>query len=176
MGRFIKMPQSDEEYYFHQTPVELAKKLLEYVPLEQGDSICEPFKGQGAFYDNFPAGHTKEWPEIREGRSYTHWEDDCFDWIISNPPFRLEINGKLKNMFFPLVEYWLKRANKGVAFLMSDVCFGSLTPIRMAVVKELGFSITKIVICNVKKWRGRYYFVIFEKTENDLVDYLPGNY
>ena len=170
------MPQSEEEYMFHQTPILLAKKLLESVPFEEGDYVLEPFSGQGAFYDNFPEDVNKDWAEIREGRDYTYWEDDHFDWIISNPPFKLEIDGKPKNMFFHLLEYWLKRADKGVAFLMSDVCFGSLTPIRLSIVKDLGFSITKIIVCNVKKWRGRYYFVIFEKTQNDLVDYLPGSY
>jgi DNA modification methylase len=170
------MPQSDEQYLFHQTPVELAKKLIDIIYFTPNDTVCEPFRGEGAFYNNLPEYINKDWSEIRDGRNYTHFEDSTFDWVISNPPFKIEVNGESKNMFFKLLEYWLKRANKGVAFLMSDVCFGSLTPVRMAIIKELGFSITKIVICNVKKWRGRYYFIIFEKTENELVDYLPGTW
>ena len=34
----------DETYYFHQTPEELCKKLIEKVPLEEGDKVLEPFK------------------------------------------------------------------------------------------------------------------------------------
>ena len=170
------MSQPQEEYLFHQTPKELAKKLMEYVPLEPGDNLIEPFRGEGAFFNAFPEGHPKDWAEIKQGRDYKYFAESPADWVISNPPFRLPVGGKPKNVFFELLEYFLKRSNKGLAFLMSDVCFGSLTPLRMAVVKELGFSITKIVVCQVKKWRGRYYFVIFEKTDNNFVEHLLGNF
>ena len=61
----------DDTYYFHQTPPELAKRLIEFLPLAAGDIVLEPFKGEGAFYDNFPTNVIREWTEIEDGRDYT---------------------------------------------------------------------------------------------------------
>jgi hypothetical protein len=46
----------------------------------------------------------------------------------------------------------------------------SITPKRMTAYNKLGWYIQKMVICNVKKWRGRYYFIIFQKKENNIFE------
>ena len=43
-----------DTYAFHQTPVALAQALIPRIPLEPNDTLYEAFKGEGAFYDNFP--------------------------------------------------------------------------------------------------------------------------
>jgi hypothetical protein len=43
---------ADNTYLFHQTPKELARDLIPFVPLVEGDRVIEPFKGEGAFYDS----------------------------------------------------------------------------------------------------------------------------
>lgn len=94
-------------YLFHQTPEELCKKLMKFVPAVEGDILLEPFRGEGSFYNNFPENTKNEWCELEEGRCYTSYEGNPdwviskSEWRISNPPFRLEHkDGKQVNSFF----------------------------------------------------------------------------
>lgn len=164
----------NDVYYFHQTPEKLAKELIKYVPIEENDVLYEPFKGEGAFYNNFPTGNKKIWSEIQEGVDF-RTINEPYDWVITNPPFRLENNdGKEKNAVWQLFEYFADRANKGIAFLINSNC--CLTPRRYDILFKKGFSLVRMVVCNVKKWRGRYYFMVFKKNEKPIVDYLIENY
>lgn len=163
-----------EVYEFHQTPKECAKDLMAFVPLVDGDIVAEPFRGEGAFYDSFPANVEKKWAELEKGIDYTTLED--YDWVITNPPFRLEFGSKRVNSFWYLLDYYSTRAKKGIAFLGNDSCFSTLTPRRQAILKERGWIMTKVVVCSIKKWRGRYFFFILQKGEGGFMDYLSTNY
>lgn len=166
----------DETYLFHQTPKELAKDLINLIPLENGDTVLEPFRGQGAFYDALPTWVNKDWAEIKQGRDYKTIQGN-FDWIISNPPFQLENEDKTReNAFWKILKFYLGRVNKGIALLGNDYCLCTLTPNRLSQMKDLGFSIQKIVCCSVKKWRGRYFFIIIEKKPENLYSHLTKNY
>ena len=166
----------NETYYFHQTPDDLAKELIKKVPLIPGDKVVDTFRGEGAFYNNFPDYVEKGWAEIVEGKDYKNY-DKAIDWIITNPPFRLETgNDKRVNSFYPLLDYYSTRVNKGIAFLANDYCFSTLTPIRMRELNNQGFYLQGYTICNVKKWRGRYFFLIFTKEINPNINYLIGSY
>jgi hypothetical protein len=161
-------------YLFHQTPAQLAKDLMQFVPLVESDVLIEPFRGEGAFYNSFPEQNEKLWAEIKEGRDYRDISGE-YDWVISNPPFRLDLEGKRVNSFWYLVDYFTKRARKGVAFLANDTCFSAINPSRHKILEERGWGITKIVVCCIKKWRGRYFFIILEKKPS-IVKYLVNNY
>ena len=163
-----------ETYLFYQTPKELAKELLAYCPLEQGDRVIEPFKGEGAFYDIFPSTVHKDWAELEQGKDYTDISGE-YDWVITNPPFSLQSGTKLVNSFWLLLDYYSQRAKKGIAFLGNDRCFCSLTPKRLKLLKDRGWNITKVVVCSVKKWRGRYFFVVLQKKQG-FFDFLVDNY
>lgn len=165
----------DETYYFHQTPSELAKELITALPLLPTDRLYEPFKGEGAFYNNFPEGNPKDWSEITDGRDYKDYTGE-YDWVITNPPFRLLTEDKRVNAFWFLLDYYTQRAKKGVCFLANDKCFGTLTPKRMKLLNERGWYITKLTVCAIKKWAGRYYFFTVEKRQADVVSYLPNSY
>jgi hypothetical protein len=164
----------NQTYLFHQTPKDCAKDLLAFCPLVSGDRVIEPFKGEGAFYDNFPTFVSKDWAEIREGRSYEDLSGE-YDWVITNPPFRLETGSKRVNSFWFLLDYYTLRAKKGIAFLGNDSCFCTLTPRRQKILEERGWAITKVVVCSIKKWRGRYFFFILEKKPG-FMTYLLKNY
>jgi hypothetical protein len=161
-------------YIFHQTPKDCARDLITYVPLEVGDIVLEPFKGEGAFYDCFPSYVIKLWAEKEKGIDYRDISNN-YDWVITNPPFRLETDGKRVNAFWFILDYYSTRAKKGIAFLGNDACFGTLTPRRMKILEERGWGITKVVISSIKKWRGRYFFIILEKKEG-FIKYLSNNY
>jgi type I restriction-modification system DNA methylase subunit len=167
----------DDTYLFHQTPVELCKKLIELVPLEKGDRVLEPFRGEGGFYDNLPDFIEKDWAEITDGRDYKD-HDKPYDWVITNPPFHMdeEQSGKRVNTFFKLLKYYTQRAEKGIAFLGNDYCFGTLTPPRLKELNESGWYIHNIVCSSIKKWRGRYFFIIFQKKPCDFYKYVEGSF
>lgn len=165
----------DDTYYFHQTPAELCKKLIDEVPLLQNDKVLEPFRGEGGFYNNYPDFVIKDWCEIEEGKDFKDYAG-VIDWVITNPPFRLENNGKRENAFYTILKYYSTRVNKGIAFLANDSCFSTLTPKRLKELNEVGIYINKIVVCSVKKWRGRYFFIIFTKEKTNFYSHLIGNY
>ena len=164
-----------ETYLFHQTPIELAQVLINSLDIQPSDILYEPFKGEGAVYNNFPTSNVKNWSELTQGRDYKDYTG-TYDWVITNPPFRLETNNTRVNAFWFLLDYFSQRARKGIAFLGNDKVFSSLTPKRMETLKQRGWYLTTLTLCNVKKWRGRYYFFVLEKKESHLFKYLLDSY
>jgi hypothetical protein len=162
----------NEAYLFHQTPDELAKDLISSLDIEPDDVLYEPFRGEGAFYNHFPPANKKDWSEIVEGRDFKDYTGE-YDWVITNPPYRLETGVKRVNSFWFILQYFLQRAKKGVAILSNDKCFSTLTPKRLS---EMGWSIASITVCAVKKWRGRYFFIVFKKIQGDFFKHLIKNY
>ena len=139
--RLRELYPKDETYFFHQTPAALCVDLLKFVPLKPNDTVIEPFAGENAFYDNFPEFVVKERAEITEGVDFRSidYEAKSFDWVVSNPPFRLQDEGaKAKNAFFDLLVFFAEKVNKGIFFLGSDQCLGTLTPKRVKELNELG--------------------------------------
>jgi hypothetical protein len=166
----------DETYYFHQTPEELCKELIKKIQIEDKDTILEPFKGEGSFYKNFPSNTVKYYTEIEEGLDYKSFDKNV-DWVISNPPFRLDDGNTRINSFYSLLEYYSTRVNKGIAFLGNDYCFSTLNPRRIKKLEDNGLYLHKVIVCNVKKWRGRYFFLIFLKNKpTNFFDYIPGSF
>ena len=163
----------NEMYYFHQTPENLAIDLINKIRtyINDDDLLFEPFKGEGSFYNNFPINNPKIYTEIEEDLDYTTINHNV-DWVISNPPFK--IDGK--NKFYELILHFINIAQKGIIFLCNDYCVMSLTPKRIKEINNRGFFITKMIVCNVKKWRGRYYFIVFTKNNNNFISYLDNNY
>lgn len=68
------------------TPNHIAKYIIEKLPINENDFLYDPFRGGGAFYDNFPARNKKSWSEIKEGEDFFDFNEKV-DWIISNPPY-----------------------------------------------------------------------------------------
>lgn len=167
----------DDDYYFHQTPAKLAADLMSFIPIKPGDTLLEPFKGEGAFYNVFPDNTNKIYCEIEEGIDYKDIKTEHVDWIITNPPFKLpDQNGKMKNAIFPLLVHFSTIAKKGIAFLVSDYCLNSLTTKRLQKMKEAGFYLQKLIVCGAKKWRGRYYLMIFTKEPCNFISGLLTTY
>lgn len=165
----------NETYYFHQTPEDLCIELIKLVPLVEGDKVLEPFRGEGNFYRNIPDFVEKDWCEIEEGRDYKDY-DKPFDWVITNCPFKLQEGKKKENSFWKLLKYYTERANKGIAFLGNDFCFSCLTAKRLKELNDNGWYIHNIVVCSIKKWRGRYFWLIFEKKPCTFYKFVEGNF
>ena len=163
------MPK-DDFYYLEQTPEALCKELIKHIPdLKSGDLVFEPFSGEGNWIKSLTEYNTIT-TEIEHGTDYRsiNLEETLIDWVITNPPYRIlmegeETEGKRENAFINLANYFAGKTNKGFAFLLNDKCFSALTPPRLKkLYEEKGVYIHKIVVCSVKKWRGRYFFIIFK--------------
>jgi hypothetical protein len=167
----------DAFYYLEQTPVELAKDIItRYDHLfSDGDVLYEPFRGEGAFFNNFPPRCTKKWAELEDGKDYKS-ETDC-DWVITNPPFRLaNEDGKRRNAFWELINHFSDTCRKGFIFVGNDRCISCLTPLRQRKLKDKGWCLTHISIANIKKWRGRYFVLIFEKSTTSAISFFEKSY
>lgn len=70
------------------TPMELARQIIEQLPIKPNETLLEPAKGNGAFYDNFPVKNKKYWCEISCGVDFFSYMQKV-DWIITNPPYSI---------------------------------------------------------------------------------------
>ena len=163
----------DEKYYFFQTPPKLASYLMQFVEFKKGDSFLEPFKGEGNFYRCLP--EPKDWCEIEDGRDFFEYNKQV-DIIVSNPPFRIEKDGKRENAFIPCLEKCLSVARKSVNLLINHKMFLSITPTRLQKYSENGWYLTGLTIVSVKKWFGRYYFIQFTKNGQPVVEWCCKNW
>jgi len=166
----------DDNYYLHQTPRKLAKKIIDNIEWEDGENVCEPFKGEGAFYDQLPPYVNKSYGEIEENKDFKDINYDNIDTIITNPPFRLETDNGRKNAFFDILLFFAKTNVKRIIFLCNDQCFCALTPNRILQLNGSRLYLTKITICAIKKWRGRYFFLIFTREPNLFFNYFLENF
>jgi len=167
-----------ENYDFHQTPPELGRDLMDYLAphLTPTDVLYEPFAGEGAFLNAFPAENPKHWTEITKGRNFLDFAE-TYDWVITNPPFRVDGFGdKRNNAIWSLLDYFTDRARKGVAFFVSDHGLSTLTPRRREMLRTKGWDIVDILMAQVKKWRGRYYLVIVKPSTTTCLHYLTKTY
>ena len=71
------------------TPEFIVDEVLDiFLPMITDEqTILEPFKGEGAFYDKLPTGRT-DWCEIDNSVDFLTY-DKHVDWIITNPPYSI---------------------------------------------------------------------------------------
>jgi len=138
------------------TPVNLAKILVDFVPIREGDSVLDPCKGDGAFYNNFPDYVIKDWCEIEEGKDFFD-QDFTFDWCVSNPPYSI-IN--------PWLEKTCEVCETGFAYLFGLL---NVTSKRIEFINEQGFGLTKIYLFKIFEWFGESCFMVFEKAKEKIV-------
>lgn len=70
------------------TPEKIAKEMIGFYEIPRGAAVLDPCRGDGAFYDNYPADCMKASCEITEGRDFFDWNMPV-DWIITNPPYSI---------------------------------------------------------------------------------------
>lgn len=135
------------------TPQELARDLIDLVPIETGQTLLDPAKGAGAFFDNFPDNHWRDWNEISQGNDFFN-EQRNFDWLITNPPF-----SQLKKWLVQSAQV----ATQGFAYIIP---LHGLTTHRVKTLADLGWNITSLVLFkNPDTWNIGFQmaWVIWEK-------------
>lgn len=136
-----------------ETPIESVLTCINQLNLNPTDTILDAGSGTNKiWYNNLP-NLTKYECEIKDGKDFLKWETKI-DWIVGNPPYKDWIDWCFKST---------EISNKGFAFLINHTRLNQLTPSRLNRLKEKGFYLNKIHIIEIKKWFGRYYFLIFTK-------------
>ncbi len=115
------------------TPEFIVDEVLDiYLPLvDKSDSVLEPFKGGGAFYDKLPEGRT-DWCEIDVGVDFMEYNKKV-DWIITNPPYSI-FKGVLPKM--------LEVADNIVIVIPVNKLLSSMP--RLMDIKRAGCNIKKV--------------------------------
>lgn len=68
------------------TPVEIAKVIINKMPLKDGDIVLDASAGKNVFYDNYPDFVIKDRCEIDDDIDFFAYNKKV-DWIITNPPY-----------------------------------------------------------------------------------------
>lgn len=130
---------SNNEFYI---PNDLAKKLIDLVPLEKTDIVCDNAYGTGVFYKNFPEFlYIKQY--CTKEKDFLQWKTKQ-SWFITNPPY---------SNLDQWLEHSCKFATKGFAYLLG---LHNLTPRRIEMCEKYGY-------CKSEK-NGKY----FELLEGDV--------
>ena len=140
------------------TPPELAKNCINITPFKEGDTLMDGFRGSGSFYNNYPANVNKLWCEIEEGKDFFKCEDS-YDWFLTNPAFSL---------ITPTLQHACKYARKGIGILIGSM---NMTPKRLEILQDNGFSITHLHYATVTGWLGVTIFIVAERNKNNIITY-----
>jgi hypothetical protein len=146
----------------HYTPEQVAQDCLNLIPFSPDDVVIDAGSGtKKVWFDNVKTTHKYEY-ELSEGHDFLTCNQGA-DWIVGNPPF---------DIFWLFLEHSMKLSRKGIGFLMSTNCINSMfLPRRLKLVEDAGFGIVSIHVLNIKKWRGRYFFVIYKKGAKHIMSY-----
>jgi hypothetical protein len=143
-------PASIEHHY---TPPNLAARLVSFVPLRKDDAVLDPAAGANRVFARHFGVHRRMECEIAAGSDFLAMPL-VYDWAITNPPYHL---------LWRFIEKAARESRKGFAFLVNINGFNSLTPRRLRLLAEQQFSLRHLHVCQVRRWFGRYYFVVFAK-------------
>ena len=100
------------------TPVETAKTIIS--KFELYGKVLDPFKGDGAFYNNLPDNVEKDWCEIDLDKDFFDYNEKV-DWIISNPPY---------SIFGPVIEHSMEIADNIVYLIPLNKLTSSFTRVK----------------------------------------------
>lgn len=156
--RLAKQVKKDKTIVY--TKESMAKYLIKRIKFTDGDIVCEPGKGDGAFYDNLPNNITKTYYEINEGKDFL-LAGEKVDICLGNPPF---IPRKL---FWNFQQKAMEITRKKIYWLINLSSMNVFTPKRLNEMKELGWYIQRQHIVADKRWYGRYVWLEISKNPSD---------
>jgi hypothetical protein len=144
-----KRPARIEKHY---TPPALARRLVSMVPIKRGEVVLDPSSGKNkTFFDAFPFRRYARECDIEDGVDFLT-TPLAYAWAVTNPPYHL---------LWAFIDKVTQEASRGFAFLVNINGINTLTPKRLELLRQRGFHMRHLHVCNVKEWMGRYYFYIF---------------
>jgi hypothetical protein len=144
------------------TPIPLAVKHIRLVDYKRRDVWCDPFRGTGNYYKNFPVPiPQRRWCEINENKDFFQFEEEI-DIICSNPPYSL---------LDKVLEKSIALKPRIISFIIGHISF---TAKRMSYMEQNNYRLKKVCYVQVKKWLGNSVIVVYEleeKGEKTFVEY-----
>ena len=132
------------------TPLEVAKLLIDMTDIKETDTVLDPSKGGGVFFDNLPQCREKYWCEIDDGVDFFDFNKEV-DIIIGNPPY---------SMWNRWLEHSVNLKPRKIAYVFGML---NLTPLRLKLLKENGYVLSKIHITTVNSWFANSVLAVFER-------------
>ena len=145
------------------TPLPVALKLIEMTNIQRNEKVLDPCREEGVIYNNLPSTCDKDWAEFTEGRDFFEYNNPV-DTIISNPPF---------SIYTKWIQHCIALNPTKIAFVMGCL---NLTTIRLKLLEDNGYFMTKMRIVNVKGWFSNTYLVLFEKNGKPILSYDTARY
>jgi len=152
-------PNANDIFY---TPLPIALKLINMTNIQRNDKVLDACKGEGVIYNNLPPCE-KDFCEITEGRDFFEY-DQPVDVIICNPPF---------SIYTKWIQHCISLNAKKISLIMGCL---NLTTIRLKLLEDNGYFLTKMNIVNVKGWFANTYLVLFEKGKTPIISYDTARY
>lgn len=135
------------------TPRPLAKQIIDY--FQPTGIVLDPARGDGSFFDQFPADCQAEWCEIREvdgrvSRDFFGWMVPV-DWIITNGPWSARAHTKFQRWALEIADnvVLLVRGNMGIS-----------TYLRIRDAQETGHGLKEIVTLDWPEGWPQYGYVL----------------
>jgi len=157
--KLIKKQRVKEFYY---TPIEVVILCLKELDINKDETVLDAGSGKNKVWFNSVNVNEKYECEIEDGCNFYEWEREV-DWVIGNPPFQ---EG------WKFLEKASRIARKGIAFLGNINFWNCLTPRRLSILAQRGFWINKILILEISKWFGRYYFIIWTRNKTNWLKWV----
>tara|TARA_R110000823_G_scaffold217979_1_gene347286 strand:- start:1144 stop:1710 length:567 start_codon:yes stop_codon:yes gene_type:complete len=145
------------------TKATMAKYLIDRITWKPGELVCEPCKGDGAFYDNLPDYVIKSWYEINEGRDYLGTERMSVNTTISNPPF------VPRKLFWNFMVRAMETTTDRIFWLINISSLNVLTKNRLNEMGSKLWFIQNLHIVSDKRWFGRYCMMELGRTDKGFI-------
>jgi hypothetical protein len=154
------------------TPKAVAQTHISLIPTTDEEVWYDPFRGNGAYYNQFPAANPKEWCELLRDRNFftpleymarTVSADDPHvsipmrnpDVICSNPPF---------SILDRVLQHSIDLKPRIISYLLLH---GAMTPKRMELLNRAGYGLVAIYTCKVYAWYGMAEAYVFERGKDN---------
>jgi hypothetical protein len=158
------MKDKPKDIAFHYTNEQMVKDLISITPIS--GSVLDAGSGKNKVWFNNLIGEKYEC-EIEDGVDFLQW-DKKVDWVIGNPPYHIG---------WQFTEKASQITNKGFAWLVNNTEMNSLlTPRRLQIISDNGFTLKSIKVVADKRWFGRYYYLIFTKEQNNFLSWERKTY
>ena len=140
------------------TPKPIAEIMINMCDIQSHDTVLDPSKGAGVFYDLIPSLH-KDYCEISEGIDF-FTNEKYYDVIVGNPPY---------SKWNKWLEHTLKKCNRFCYIFGAQ----SLTPKRIKMIHNAGFGMTKIHTVKIAWFMSQSYICLFEKGKTSIITITP---
>ncbi len=147
----------------------MAIDLIATIPFVDNDTVLEPCKGTGSFYNNFPNNTNNIYCEINEGKNYLEF-NEMVDYTISNPPFAPN------KLFWSFQCKAMDTTRKGIYWLINMASLNAFTPKRLDEMADKGWYINSFHIVNDKRWFGRYVWIKISKENTNVMTWCKTSY